>query len=86
MALYRAKEDGGNRFAPDDFGVGYSSLFNLKHLPVDFLKIDGSFIRNLREDPVDQHSMHIWSGICIRDRLLRHFESGFDTICVGGLR
>ncbi len=44
----------GVKLALDDFGTGYSSLAQIKHLPIDTLKVDRSFIRNLPQDSEDK--------------------------------
>lgn len=44
----------GVRFAVDDFGSGYASYSYLTQLPIDFVKIDGTFCLNIDQDPINQ--------------------------------
>ncbi|MES9862471.1 MAG: EAL domain-containing protein [Candidatus Thiodiazotropha sp. LLP2] len=52
--LMRELQAIGCRFALDDFGVGFSSFYYLRELPLDIVKIDGSFIRQLPTNSMDQ--------------------------------
>jgi len=54
IAVLKRFKDKGFKLSIDDYGTGYSSLAQLKQLPVHELKIDKSFIQKLKEDPDDQ--------------------------------
>ena len=62
-ALIEQHRARGLRFALDDFGTGYSSLAHLKHLPVDVLKIDQTFVRDMLGDTGDLNIVQAVIGL-----------------------
>ena len=72
----------GCRLALDDFGVGFSSFHKLKHLPVDYLKIDGSFIQDLPKNKVDQHLVRAMVEVAraLRKRTVAEFVGSAETL------
>ena len=55
--------DHGCRFALDDFGAGFGSFYYLKHLPFDYVKIDGEFVQHAAATRVDQLMIEAVVGI-----------------------
>jgi EAL domain-containing protein (putative c-di-GMP-specific phosphodiesterase class I) len=70
--------DAGLQLAIDDFGTGYSSLSRLKHLPVDVLKIDRSFVSHVDEDAANANMVR--AMIDLADNLgMRALAEGIET-------
>ncbi len=74
----------GCRFALDDFGAGFSSLSALRRLPVDYLKIDGSFIRNLAEDPINQALVRsiVQMARALKKQTIAEFVTSAETLAI----
>lgn len=72
----------GSSFALDDFGSGMASFAHLRHLPVDFVKIDGSFVRNIEHDTVDRSMVASINEICqlMGKRTIAEFAEN-EAIC-----
>lgn len=69
----------GCRFALDDFGTGFSTFTYLKHFPVDYLKLDGSFIKNVSLDQADYalvKSIHDVARILGKETIAECVEDG----------
>ena len=75
VELLRGLVEGGCRIAIDDFGTGYSSLSYLKRMPVDIIKIDKSFVRDIATDPAD--------AAMIRAMLQMAKAFGLETVAEG---
>ena len=68
LGLLRRIKAMGIRIAVDDFGTGYSSLSHLKRFPVDTVKVDRTFVRDLETDPDDRELI---KAIVVMSRSLR---------------
>ncbi|MCG8394982.1 MAG: EAL domain-containing protein [Pseudomonadales bacterium] len=76
----------GSKVALDDFGSGFSSFNYLKHFPVDFIKIDGSFVRNLMYSSVDRTIVESISEVAHRLGVQTVAEYVEDTVLIPVLR
>jgi len=63
-ALIVALKDIGCRVTLDDFGSGFSSFYYLNNLPIDGLKIDGAFVKEMKASPKNQHIVRAMVELC----------------------
>jgi diguanylate cyclase (GGDEF)-like protein len=72
----------GCKFALDDFGCGFSSFSHLKHLRVDYIKIDGMFIQGMVNDPIDQAMVRSMNDIAhsLGKRTIAEYVENLDQL------
>lgn len=74
----------GCKFALDDFGVGFSSFSYLSNLPVDYLKIDGSFVKSLDKDPTQKALIQAMNAVAhaLGKQTIAEFVESQDILCI----
>ena len=81
-SLIKQLKAAGFQFALDDFGSGLSSFHYLKNLDVDYLKIDGSFVKEILHDPIDREMVRSINeiGHLTGKRTIAEFAENEDII------
>lgn len=93
VAFMHTLKEFGVRFALDDFGAGLSSFGYIRSMPIDYLKIDGYFIRNIRSDDTNRAITQAFIQLsrsldiktvaeCVEDKATRHCvaDMGIDFV------
>ncbi len=72
----------GSSIALDDFGSGFSTFAYLKHLPIDYLKIDGSLVKNMKNDTIDKELVRAINeiGHTVGAKTIAEFVEDTETI------
>lgn len=84
IRFVKSLKETGCRFSLDDFGVGFTSFTYLKEMPVDYIKIDGSFIRKLEENPEDQVLVRAMTEMArgLRIKTIAEFVENEKTLAI----
>ena len=74
----------GCKFALDDFGAGFASFYYVKHLPIDYLKIDGEFIKDLPQNKADRLVVKALVDVCrgLEIKTIAEFVQDAETVAI----